>query len=147
MKRPIAAPPRLLLVQDCTGDVMLFKAALAESGTPWVLDVLDNGEAAVQWLFRRSPDAPRPDLLVTDRYLPRRSGLELLRVIRNEEDLRTLPVIFLVGGSEAEVVAAYAAGASCCVMRGIDLDGYLEALKAMLVFWGRFVRLPRRPAW
>src|SRR5690348_15263581 len=87
----------ILLVEDNVGDVRLTKEALSEAKVPNRLHVAHDGVAALQFLGMEEPysESPRPDLVLLDLNLPRKSGLEVLARIKQDPVLRTIPVIIL----------------------------------------------------
>ena len=136
---------RILLVEDNPGDVRLMREALATNGHAKTVSVVEDGEEAISYLKRRGSfaNAPRPDLIFLDLNLPRIDGREVLAEIKNNSDLRLIPVIVLTTSeSETDVKKAYELHANCYVKKPTDLDEYLSVVKACESFWLHIVRLP-----
>jgi DNA-binding response OmpR family regulator len=104
---------------------------------------------ALDFLHRRPPfsDAPRPDLIILDLNLPRKSGTEVLEELQSDEALRTLPVAVLTtSAEELDVVSSYNMGANCYLTKPVDLQQFLNVVRAMEEFWLGIVRLPPNPS-
>lgn len=87
--------------------------------------------------------ALRPDLVVLDLNLPRVGGLDVLRRIKSDPDLRTVPVVvFSTSRAEVDVAAAYACGASSYVVKPLDLHRFMEVVTSIEQYWTAVVRLP-----
>jgi two-component system, chemotaxis family, response regulator Rcp1 len=136
---------RILLVEDNPGDVRLMREALRMNGVSKGLSVVEDGEEALSFLNRRGSfsDAPRPHLIFLDLNLPRKDGREVLAEIKENTDLRLIPVIVLTTSeSDTDIKKAYALHANCYVKKPTDLDEYLSVVKACESFWLHIVRLP-----
>ena len=137
-------PARILLVEDSVADAKLVQLALEESGsTSEVLRVEDGADAVVKLAAIAAGDIARPDLVVLDINLPRVSGIDVLRRIKADPDLRTLPVvIFSTSRSDVDVAAAYACGASSYVVKPVDLHRFMDVVRSIESYWTATVRLP-----
>ncbi|HXU82254.1 MAG TPA: response regulator, partial [Polyangia bacterium] len=96
----------ILLVEDNPGDVRLIQEALRD-GKVWNNPhVVTDGEAALDYVYRRPPftDAPRPDMILLDLNLPKKDGREVLAVIKSDPDLKRIPVVVLTTSKEEEDV-------------------------------------------
>ena len=106
--------------------------------------VLDGVEA-LDFLHRRGPyaAAPRPDLILLDLNLPRKNGREVLLDIKEDPDLRLIPVVVLTGSdAEEDIVRSYGLGANCYVTKPVGLKQFQQIVKAIEGFWFTVVRLP-----
>ena len=143
-------PIDILLVEDNPGDVDLTKEALAGAKVLNRLHVAEDGEQALDFLFRRGPyaDAPRPDLILLDLNLPKKDGREVLKDIRANEDLTEIPVVILTTSEADEDVArAYRLHANCYITKPVNFTQFLKVIQAIEDFWLTLVKLPkRRPA-
>lgn len=137
-------PARILLVEDSVADAKLVQLALEESGsTSEVLRVDDGADAVVKLAAIAAGDIARPDLVVLDINLPRVSGIDVLRRIKADPDLRTLPVVvFSTSRSDVDVAAAYACGASSYVVKPVDLHRFMDVVRSIESYWTATVRLP-----
>ncbi len=106
-----SAPPRryarILLVEDSPTDAMMVRDILSQVHGHNALHVVEDGMQALQFLRREGPyaDAPRPDLILLDLQLPRKTGQEVLREIKTDEKLRTIPVVVLSSSREERDIA------------------------------------------
>jgi two-component system, chemotaxis family, response regulator Rcp1 len=137
-------PARILLVEDSVADAKLVQLALEESGsTSEVLRVDDGADAVVKLDAIAAGDVARPDLVVLDINLPRVGGIDVLRRIKADPDLRTLPVVvFSTSRSDVDVAAAYACGASSYVVKPVDLHRFMDVVRSIESYWTATVRLP-----
>jgi len=136
----------ILLVEDNPGDVRLMREALTANGASKSLNVVEDGEQALCFLYRNGAftKAPRPDLIFLDLNLPRKDGREVLAEIKASDDLRRIPVIVLTTSeSDVDVKRAYELHANCYVKKPADLDEYVSVIKACESFWLHVVRLPK----
>lgn len=137
-------PARLLLVEDSVADAKLVALALEESGSTTRVTRVEDGAEALELLDRVLAGAVlRPDLVVLDLNLPRVGGLDLLRRIKSDPDLRTVPVVvFSTSRADVDVAAAYACGASSYVVKPLDLHRFMEVVTSIEQYWTAVVRLP-----
>jgi two-component system, chemotaxis family, response regulator Rcp1 len=141
----IDRPVEILLVEDNPGDVRLTREALLELNVKHSLHVVTDGEAALEFLFRkgRHTKAVRPDLILLDLNLPRRNGREVLEQIKKDEDLKLIPVLVLTtSGSPLDIRAAYSLHANSYIVKPRDLDKFWEVASAIEEFWLKTATLP-----
>ncbi len=135
----------ILMVEDNPGDVRLTREAL-KGGKVWnQLHVVEDGVAALDFLYRRAPfqSAPRPDLILLDLNLPKMDGREVLSRIKSDDTLKTIPVVVLTTSqAEEDVVRAYRLNANCYVTKPVDLHQFNRIVQAIEEFWLTVVRLP-----
>lgn len=138
---------QVLLVEDNPADVDLAREALEASRLHLQISVATDGVEALEFLQRRGryADAPRPDLILLDLNLPRKSGRELLADLKNDKDLKRIPVVVL-SSSEAEkdVLQSYDLGANCYVTKPVDLRVFQSIVQGIEGFWFTIVKLPPR---
>jgi CheY-like chemotaxis protein len=135
-------PARILVVDDSSADVRLLQEAMAELELPAVLHAVTDGEQALAHL--RSSSA-RPDMILLDLNLPRLDGRELLRVIKRDPALLSIPVIILsTSSSPADVRACYALHANAYLVKPLGLDALADLVRAVHTFWLQAARLPLR---
>ncbi len=138
-------PIRILLVEDNPGDVLLTREAFNEGKFFPVMSVAEDGEEALQFLRRegRYSGAPRPDLILLDLNLPKKDGRELLAEVKTDPELRHIPVIVLTtSGAEQDVWRAYRSHANCYLTKPLEMESFLEKIRAVENFWLNTVRLP-----
>jgi CheY-like chemotaxis protein len=132
----------ILLVEDSRSDAALTLAALKDSPSPPNVDVARDGEAAMEYL-RGQGDASPVDLVILDLNLPRMDGREVLEAMKNDDALRTIPVVVLTSSAaDADIRAAYGLHANAFVTKPVGLDAFLEAIRGIERFWRSTVRLP-----
>jgi len=140
-------PVELLLVEDSTGDVRLTIEALKEGRVINNLTVVKDGEDAIAFLRRQGQyaGAARPDLILLDLNLPRKSGLEVLAEIKEDPDLKQIPVVVLTTSqAEQDVLRTYQLHANCYIVKPVDLNQFMAVVQAIKSFWLALVMLPPR---
>lgn len=140
------APINLLLVEDDAGDVLMTREALEASKLLHLINVVDNGEAALEFLRREGQytDAPRPDLVLLDLNLPRLDGREVLAVVKADPDLRSIPVVILTtSDAEEDVLRSYDLHANAYITKPVDFQAFVTVVRQIDDFFLSVVRLPR----
>ena len=119
----------ILLVEDDQVDAMTVKRALADINVTNRLDITENGEAALEFL--RNPANQQLDL-----NMPRMSGLEFLRIIKQDDTLKRIPVVVLTtSGEERDRVEAYGLGIAGYIVKPVDYMKFVEAVKTIDLYW------------
>lgn len=139
-------PIEILLVEDNPGDVRLAVEALRDGKVANRLNIVEDGVEAMSFLRREGgyADAPRPDLILLDLNLPRKDGREVLAEIKQDADLKRIPVVILTSSAaEQDVVQAYNLYANCYIVKPIDLDQFLKVVRSIEDFWLIVVTLPQ----
>jgi two-component system, chemotaxis family, response regulator Rcp1 len=145
MMRAMARPIEILLVEDNPGDVRLTKEALREGKVANNLSVAVDGVEALAFLRREGPhaNAARPDLVLLDLNLPRKDGREVLAEIKQDVDLRRIPVVVLTTSkAEEDILKTYDLHANCYIAKPVDLEQFIRVVKSIDDFWLTVVRLP-----
>lgn len=136
---------RILVVEDNVGDARLVIEALKECAVPTNVIVVRDGLQALAYLRRQDQhaNATLPDLVLLDLNLPKMDGREVLVTIKADHALRHIPVvIFTSSAADHEVLLAYRHGASCYLIKPLELTNYFAVLQELVTFWGTRVRLP-----
>lgn len=136
----------VLLVEDNPADAGLVGEAFNDRKLICDLHVAEDGAIALEFLRRvgRFVDAPRPDLVLLDLNLPKKNGQEVLQEIKDDSDLRNIPVIVLTSSDdERDVHSAYGLHANCYLTKPVDLDEFLHKVRSIEDFWLTLVRLPK----
>lgn len=136
---------RILLVEDNPGDVRLTREALKEAKVRNEIIVAVDGEEAMRVLRREGnhASAKRPDVILLDLNLPRKSGLEVLKEVKSDASLKRIPVVVITSSkAEQDIVRSYDLHANCYVTKPVDLLQFLEVVKVVDEFWLSIVRLP-----
>jgi CheY-like chemotaxis protein len=136
---------RILLVEDNPADARLVAEVLKVARPDGLLDIVRDGVEATDFVFRRGgyASAPRPDLILLDLNLPKKSGHEVLAEIKGDKDLRSIPVVIL-SSSEApeDINGAYSHYANCYVAKPIDFRNYQTVVASIQGFWSNIAQLP-----
>lgn len=137
-------PARILLVEDSVADAKLFRLGLEEAGTDTELvRAHDTVEALALLAAVSAGEHARPDVVVTDLDLPRGSGIDVLRHVRTDPALRTIPVVvFSTSRDDVDVATAYECGASSYVVKPLDLNRFCDVVREIESYWTATVRLP-----
>lgn len=135
----------VLLIEDSRADVRLTREALYASKIKIDLDVVHDGVEALEFLKNKGEykDAIRPDLILLDLNLPKKDGCEVLKEIKEDEDLRRIPVVILtVSKDEVDIIKTYDLGANCYITKPVNLDQFIAVIKSIEDFWFTVVKLP-----
>ena len=130
----------ILLVEDDPHDVELTLMALAENHLSNEIFVVRDGAEALDYLYRRgaygSREAGNPAVMLLDLKLPKVDGLEVLKRIKGDPDLRTLPVVMLTSSREEQDIArSYDLGTSAYVVKPVGFNDFVEAVRELGLFW------------
>lgn len=131
---------RILLAEDSAQDVELILNALAEHKISNSVAVARDGVEALDYLYARGAfagrDAGNPVLLLLDLKMPKVDGLEVLRTVKSDARLRTIPVVVLTSSrEEQDVVRSYALGGNAYVVKPVEFDKFLRAVRELGLFW------------
>lgn len=135
----------ILIVDDNPGDVRLMREALKDGKVRNTLHAVGTGEEALAFLQRTDGYAhvERPDLILLDLNLPGMSGQEVLEVVKQDEDLRKIPVVILTTSShDEEILRTYRLHANCFVTKPVDFDKFVAVVQTLQEFWLTIVKLP-----
>ncbi|MGC1214926.1 MAG: response regulator [Micromonospora sp.] len=141
------SPVRILVVDDDPGDVLMIEEALEDSDVDKVIDVVNDGQEAMEFLRQegRHTDARRPDVILLDLNMPRMDGRQVLGEVKQDEDLRTIPIVVLTtSNADTDIVGSYTLQANAYVTKPIDLDDFNDVVRRIDEFFGRVVVLPKR---
>jgi CheY-like chemotaxis protein len=138
-------PIEILLVEDNPGDSRLAKEALKESKLKNNLYVAEDGVEAMNFLYKtgKYSKMPRPDLIILDLNLPKKDGREVLAEIKNDDNLKRIPVVILtISKAEEDILKTYNLHANCYVTKPLDLDQFMKVVRSIEDFWLTIVKLP-----
>lgn len=142
----------ILLVEDNPDDVVLTKRAFRKCHIPLRLEVAEDGVEALDYLFcsgrweNRCPDGD-PQVMLLDLKLPRVSGLEVLRRVREDPRTRHLPVVILTSSKEDEdVFRGYDLGANSYIRKPVEFEAFVRAISQLGIYWLELNEPPVRPA-
>ncbi len=137
----------ILLVEDNPGDRRLTAEALKEAKIRNELHAVNDGEAAMAFLRRRGEyvGAPRPGLILLDLNLPKMDGREVLKEIKQDPDLKSIPVVILTTSeAEEDIVKTYESHANCYITKPVDFEQFMKVVLSIQEFWVTIVQLPIR---
>jgi chemotaxis family two-component system response regulator Rcp1 len=135
----------ILLVEDNPGDVRLTKEALRDAKVRNTMETVPDGVEAMAFLRKegRYQHSTRPDLILLDLNLPKKSGLEVLKEVKADEDLRSIPVVVLTTSqAEQDILRSYDLHANAYIAKPVELSQFITVVKAIEDFWIEIVRLP-----
>ena len=140
-----ARPIEILMVEDNRGDVRLTQEALKEGKVRNNLHVARDGVEALSFLHKEGKHAqvPRPDLILLDLNLPKKDGRAVLEEIKEDSDLRRIPVVVLtISKAEEDILKSYNLHANCYVTKPVELEQFMTVVRSVEDFWLTIVRLP-----
>ncbi|TDC99121.1 response regulator [Nonomuraea deserti] len=138
-------PIDVLLVEDDQADILLTKEAFDLNKVRNRLNVVNDGEQAIAYLRREGEyrDASRPDLILLDLNLPRMSGREVLREVKDDPSLRTIPVVILTTSeAEEDILHSYRLHANAYVSKPVDFEQFIRVVRQIDNFFVTVVKLP-----
>lgn len=137
---PTTTIRRILYVEDSPRDAELTLQALAESHLANEVIHLGDGADALDYLFRRGEFAGRtnghPTVILLDLKMPRVDGLEVLRQIRSDAELKAIPVVVMTSSREdSDLAQCYALGVNAYVVKPVKFHEFVDAVKQVGGFW------------
>ncbi len=145
MKTADIRPIEILLVEDSPSDAEFTAEALKEAKVRNHLSLVEDGVQAMEFLRRQGKyaQAPRPDLIMLDLNLPRKDGREVLAELKEDADLKMIPVVVLTTSrAEEDVLRAYQLHANCYITKPVDFQQFLNVVRSIESFWLFVVTLP-----
>ncbi|WP_375507134.1 response regulator [uncultured Nostoc sp.] len=137
-----------ILMADDEDDGILVREALAESQLPIELYIVSNGEQLIDYLYHRGGYAnnrslPHPDLILLDLNMPRIGGLEALKEIKTDPQLRRISVVILsTSRREEDIYNTYDLGANSFITKPVTFASLVEVMKTLVKYWFEIVKLP-----
>ena len=138
-------PIEVLLVEDNPADVRLTREAFKETKTKSNLSVVGDGMAAMEFLHRigRYSGAPMPDVVLLDLNLPKKDGREVLKEMKQDPKLGSIPVVILTTSrDEDDIMKTYSDHANCYITKPLELDAFGRVIRLIEEFWFSTVCLP-----
>lgn len=138
----------VLLVEDNPRDVRLTQRAFVQAGLEHDLRIVRDGDEALEYLHREGAYrdlqvSPRPDVILLDLNLPRMSGHELLRRLKQDQRFRQMPIIVLTtSGRPDDVRLAYEEGANAYLLKPVEFARFTKIMEHLGKFWLELVELP-----
>ena len=137
----------VLLVEDSPGDVRLTQEAFRDADQTIELHIAVDGVDAMAFLRREGDHAgaPRPDFILLDLNLPKMDGREVLALIKEDDDLKTIPTVILTTSeAEADILTSYQLQANCYLSKPVQLEEFESLVKSINDFWLTKVKLPQQ---
>ena len=135
----------ILLVEDNPGDVRLTLEVMKEGKVLNSINVVTDGIEAMRYLHMEGSytNVPRPDLILLDLNLPGKDGREVLAEIKNDDNLKCIPVIILTTSqAEQDIIMTYELHGNCFITKPVQLDEFLKVIRLIEDFWLTVVKLP-----
>ncbi|MDQ1252830.1 MAG: hypothetical protein QG646_1966 [Euryarchaeota archaeon] len=143
----IGKPIEILLVEDNQGDVGLIEEVLEEIKIRNKLHVAEDGEEAMLFLHREGKFSgfPRPDIILLDLNSPKKDGREVLKEIKKDNNLRSIPIVALTSSnSEKDIIRSYDLNVNAFITKPLDLDEFINVVKSIVNFWLEVAKLPTK---
>lgn len=131
----------ILLVEDNESHALLARRGLSQYKKSLKIIHVINGEAALDYLFRRrdfsdSKSSPRPHLILLDLRLPRIDGLDVLKEVKEDEDLKSIPVVVLTSSmAEPDIIRAYYYNANSYLVKPLDFNEFRQEMADVANYW------------
>ena len=135
-----------LLVEDNPDHVELIRKALQDNNVLNEVHVVNSGEKALDFLYKRGEyaDMHRPGLILLDIKLPGMDGIEFLRRIKTDPELKSIPVVILTTSeSEEEKMESYSNGVNSYIVKPVDFEKFSRVIKRLKLYWVVINSLPR----
>lgn len=134
----------ILLVEDNPGDVLLVQKALRECPFDIDLQIVNDGSEALDLLQSQEESSSKPpNLILLDLNLPKTNGQEVLRQVKSNQALKSIPVVVVTTSQDKkDIHQCYQNHANCYLTKPIDIDEYFKMINEVTHFWSTFVNLP-----
>ena len=135
----------ILLVEDNPDDVLITKRAWKKGQIKNELCVVNDGEEALRFLHKKGDysDAQTPCLILLDLKMPKSDGFEVLENIKNDEEMKRIPVIVLTSSDRpADIERAYALGCNSYIVKPVNFDKFIKALLEIENYWLVICKIP-----
>jgi CheY-like chemotaxis protein len=140
----LAKPVEILLVEDNEGDIGLIEEVFEEVRIRNILHVATDGEDAILFLHGEGKfsGSPRPDMILLDLNLPKKDGREVLKEVKEDRNLKSIPVVILTtSGAEKDILRAYELHTNAYVTKPLDFDQFIKVVESIANFWLEVVKL------
>ncbi|MEG3985955.1 response regulator [Microcoleus sp. Pol7_A1] len=143
--RSSVKPIEILLIEDSPSDADLAIEALGQGKILNNLHFVEDGVEAMKFLRRKEPylRVPRPDLILLDLNLPKKSGVEVLTEIKTDQSLKLIPVVILsTSAAQEDIIKSYSLHANCYITKPVDFLQFTKVIRLIEEFWLAVVQLP-----
>ena len=138
-------PLEILLVEDNKGDIGLITEFFNDSEFITNIHIVEDGEETIRFLYGKDKflDSKLPDIIMLDLNLPKKDGREVLKEIKENNNLKRIPVIILTtSNAEKDIIKAYDLHANAYIVKPLDFDEFMKVIKSITDFWSKAVTLP-----
>lgn len=138
-------PIEILLVEDNPADVRITTEAMKDSKIKNNLNIVNDGVEALNFLRKtgKYADAPKPDLILLDLNLPKKDGRAVLKEIKEDQNLKRIPVVILtISKAEEDILKTYNLHANCYITKPVNLEQFIKVVKSIEDFWFTIAVLP-----
>jgi CheY-like chemotaxis protein len=141
---------QILYAEDNLNDIELTLAAFKESNLANPIDVVRDGTEALDYLFYKGKYGNRekatPVFVLLDLKMPKMDGIEVLKILRKSEEYKNLPVVMLTSSQmETDIFQSYQVGVNAFVVKPVDFNELVKAIKGIGYFWAILNKLPSMP--
>lgn len=143
--RSTVRPREILLIEDSPSDADLAREALGQGKILNNLHFVEDGVEAMKFLRRKEPylRVPRPDLILLDLNLPKKTGVEVLTEIKTDQSLKLIPVVILsTSAAKEDILQSYSLHANCYITKPVDFVQFTKVIRLIEEFWLAVVQLP-----
>jgi CheY-like chemotaxis protein len=143
--RSTVRPREILLIEDSPSDADLAREALGQGKILNNLHFVEDGVEAMKFLRRKEPylRVPRPDLILLDLNLPKKTGVEVLTEIKADQSLKLIPVVILsTSAAQEDIIQSYSLHANCYITKPVDFVQFTKVIRLIEEFWLAVVQLP-----
>jgi two-component system, chemotaxis family, response regulator Rcp1 len=147
MNEPHAKPIQILLVEDSPSDAKLTLKALTLAKVANQVHHVEDGVQAMEFLKRQGTfsGSPLPDLVLLDLNLPKKDGREVLKEMKSDPELSSIPVVVLTTSkAEEDILRSYRLHANCYITKPVNFERFLEVIQSIEDFWLSVVVLPTK---
>lgn len=136
---------QILLVEDNEGDIVLTTEAFEECDFKIDILVARNGKEAINILFNQQDDSELPNLILLDINLPLLNGHEVLKIIKENEKTKHIPVVMLTTSSAiSDINLTYESHANCFITKPADINDFFETINTLSNYWFSTCKLPSK---
>lgn len=142
-------PAKILLVEDNIQDVEITRRALERGKVKYELYVVRDGQEALDYLYHRgefqdSASSPRPEMILLDLNLPKVGGMEILKQVKEDPGLKSIPVIVLtVSPREEDITRSYDLGVNTYIQKPVEFENFMKVIHTIHEYWVMIASLPR----
>ena len=135
----------ILLVEDNLDDILITKRAMAKGRISNKLYVVHDGEEALDFFKKQGKykDAPTPTLVLLDLKMPKLDGFGVLKVVKSDENLKSIPIIVLTSSErDKDIELAYKLGANSYIMKPVNFDNFIKTIISIKYYWLTISKIP-----